>query len=134
MFGAAINGAFGGGGGSSQSQFNMAGWRAQGGSLFDTKGMMEFSNNQNQLNADARYEQSNAAAGGGRVSQSFATVTAPNIPMSDSYNAAASAPVFPPAAQEQAAAVFGSNAERQGSTNGFKQEIKERIISDIGSL
>ena len=54
--------------------------------------------------------------------------------MSESYNSAASSPVFPPATQEKAAAVFGSNNERQGSAGGFKQEIKERIISDIGSL
>ena len=60
--------------------------------------------------------------------------SAPNIPMSDSYNSAASTPVFPPAAQEKAAAVFGTNDQRQASTNGFKQEIKERIISDISSL
>ena len=58
----------------------------------------------------------------------------PNIPMSDSYNSAASTPVFPPATQEKAAAVFGTNDQRQASTNGFKQEIKERIISDISSL
>jgi hypothetical protein len=66
-------------------------------------------------------------AGGGATS-------APVIPMSDSYNAAASSPVFPPAAQDQAAAVFGSNDERQGSTSGFKDEIKSRIIGDINSL
>ena len=66
-------------------------------------------------------------AGGGATS-------APKIPMSDSYNSAASTPVFPPAAQEKAAAVFGTNDQRQASTNGFKQEIKERIISDISSL
>ena len=66
-------------------------------------------------------------AGGGATS-------APNIPMSDSYNSAASTPVFPPATQEKAAAVFGTNDQRQASTNGFKQEIKERIISDISSL
>jgi hypothetical protein len=58
----------------------------------------------------------------------------PNISMSDSYNSAASRPVFPPATQEKAAAVFGTNDQRQASTNGFKQEIKEKIISDIGSL
>ena len=58
----------------------------------------------------------------------------PNIPMSDSYNSAASAPVFSPATQEKAAAVFGTNDQRQASTSGFKQEIKERIISDISSL
>ena len=133
MFGAAISGAFGGGT-TGSNQFDMAGWRAQGGSLFDAKGMMEFSNNQNQLAADARYQQSNAASGSGRVSQSYATGTEPNIPMSDSYNAAASAPVFPPAAQDQAAAVFGSNNERQGSTSGFKQEVKERIMTDLNSL
>mgnify|MGYP003642275475 FL=1 len=59
---------------------------------------------------------------------------APVIPMSDSYNAAASSPVFPPEAQDQAAAVFGSNDERQGSTSGFKQEVKERIMTDLNSL
>jgi hypothetical protein len=64
----------------------------------------------------------------------MANNSSPNIPMSDSYNAAASSPVFPPAAQDQAAAVFGSNDERQGSTSGFKQEIKERIIGDLNSL
>tara|TARA_R110000823_G_scaffold281925_1_gene400182 strand:- start:2943 stop:3302 length:360 start_codon:yes stop_codon:yes gene_type:complete len=58
----------------------------------------------------------------------------PNISMSDSYNSSASTPVFPPATQEKAAAVFGTNDQRQASTNGFKQEVKERIISDIGSL
>ena len=58
----------------------------------------------------------------------------PNIPMSESYNSAASSPVFPPAAQERAAAVFGTNDQRQASTNGFKQEIKERIMKDISSL
>ena len=60
--------------------------------------------------------------------------SAPKIPMSDSYNSAASTPVFPPATQEKAVAVFGTNDQRQTSTNGFKQEIKERIISDISSL
>ena len=58
----------------------------------------------------------------------------PNISMSDSYNSSASSPVFPPETQEKAAAVFGTNDQRQASTNGFKQEVKERIISDIGSL
>ena len=58
----------------------------------------------------------------------------PNISMSDSYNSAASTPVFPPATQEKAAAVFGTNDQRQMSTTGFKQEIKERIIEDISSL
>ena len=58
----------------------------------------------------------------------------PSVPMSESYNSAASSPVFPPAAQERAAAVFGTNDQRQASTNGFKQEIKERIMNDISSL
>jgi len=71
--------------------------------------------------------QSTGLAGGGATS-------VPNIPMSDSYNSAASLPVFPPATQEKAAAVFGTNDQRQASTNGFKQEIKERIMKDISSL
>lgn len=96
------------------------------------KQLREQRDNQLQLDADARYQQSNTASG--RVSQSYATNPEPNIPMSSSYNDAASSPVFPPATQEKAAAVFGSNNERQGSAGGFKQEIKERIISDIGSL
>lgn len=62
------------------------------------------------------------------------TTSEPNISMSESYNSAASSPVFPPATQERAAAVFGSNDQRQMSTTGFKQEIKERIIEDISSL
>jgi hypothetical protein len=77
--------------------------------------------------AAATPEQSTGLAGGGATS-------APNIPMSDSYNSAASLPVFPPATQEKAAAVFGTNDQRQASTNGFKQEIKERIMKDISSL
>ena len=62
------------------------------------------------------------------------TTSKPNIPMSESYNSAASSPVFLPATQEKAAAVFGTNDQRQMSTTGFKQEIKERIIEDISSL
>jgi hypothetical protein len=54
--------------------------------------------------------------------------------MSESYNSAASSPVFPPAAQERAASVFGTNDQRQASTSGFKQEVKERIMKDISSL
>ena len=61
-------------------------------------------------------------------------VAEPNIPMSESYNSAASSPVFPPATQERAAAVFGTNEQRQMATTGLKQEIKERIIEDISSL
>ncbi len=61
-------------------------------------------------------------------------VAEPNIPMSESYNSAASSPVFPPATQERAAAVFGTNDQRQMATTGLKQEIKERIIEDISSL
>jgi hypothetical protein len=96
------------------------------------KQFREHRDNQLQLEADARYQQANTA--GGRVSQSYATNLEPNISMSSSYNDAASSPVFPPATQEKAAAVFGTNDQRQASTNGFKQEIKERIISDISSL
>lgn len=130
MFGAAIGGAFGGG---ATGGNGFVPDRSNG--FFGIAGQMrEYTENQNQLDADARYQQSNAASGSGRVSQSYATGTEPNIPMSDSYNAAASAPVFPPAAQDQAAAVFGSNTERQGSTSGFKQEVKERIMTDLNSL
>ena len=131
MFGAAIGGAFGGGGATGGNGFMP---NLSNGFFGIGKQMREYSENQNQLAADARYQQSNAASGSGRVSQSYATGTEPNIPMSDSYNAAASAPVFPPATQEQAAAVFGSNNERQGSTSGFKQEVKERIMTDLNSL
>ena len=132
MFGAAVSGAFGGGA-TGSNQFDMAGWKAQGGD-FTGWIFIKISSNQSDLRSEDIYQQSNANAQTGRVSQSYATGAAPNIPMSDSYNAAASAPVFPPAAQDQAAAVFGSNAERQGSTSGFKQEIKERIMTDLNSL
>lgn len=68
------------------------------------------------------------------LGQLAARVAEPNIPMSESYNSAASSPVFPPAAQEKAAAVFGTSDQRQMATTGLKQEIKERIIEDISSL
>lgn len=133
MFGAAMGGVFGGGT-TGSNQFDMAGWKAQGGGIFDAKGMMEFSNNQNQQRSEDMYQQSNANANAQFKSSSYPTGTEPNIPMSDSYNAAASAPVFPPASQGNAAALFGSNDERQGSTSGFKQELKEKIIGDLNSL
>jgi len=68
------------------------------------------------------------------LGQLAARVAEPNISMSDSYNSAASSPVFPPATQEKAAAVFGTNDQRQMATTGLKQEIKERIMEDISSL
>jgi|TARA_R110000751_G_scaffold17220_1_gene53500 hypothetical protein len=81
-----------------------------------------------------RYQNPVAAVVGATGLVGGGATSVPNIPMSDSYNASASSPVFPPAAQDQAAAVFGSNDERQGSTSGFKDEIKERIIGDLNSL
>ena len=68
------------------------------------------------------------------LGQLVSRVAEPNIPMSESYNSAASSPVFPPATQEKASAVFGTNEQRQMATTGLKQEIKERIIEDISSL
>ena len=127
MFGAAFSAISGG---NNSGGYTTA---AREGSVFGmAKQFREHRDNQLQLEADARYQQANTASG--RVSQSYATNLEPKIPMSDSYNSAASTPVFPPAAQEKAAAVFGTNDQRQASTNGFKQEIKERIISDISSL
>lgn len=70
----------------------------------------------------------------GDLNETNETKLEPNIPMSESYNSAASLPVFPPATQEKAAAVFGNNDQRQMATTGFKQEIKEKIIEDISSL
>ena len=94
------------------------------GSALGQLGMRVLENNQNTVGASG----SDPFKGSNPMSPT------PNISMSDSYNSAASTPVFPPATQEKAAAVFGTNDQRQASTNGFKQEIKERIISDIGSL
>ena len=68
------------------------------------------------------------------LGQLGARTAEPNIPMSESYNSAASSPVFPPADQERAAAVFGTNEQRQIAATGFKQEMKEKIIEDISSL
>ena len=68
------------------------------------------------------------------LGQLEASTVEPNIAMSESYNSAASLPVFPPADQERAAAVFGTNEQRQMATTGFKQEMKEKIIEDISSL
>ena len=94
------------------------------GSALGQLGMQVLENNQNTV----------GESGSDSFNGSNPMSPTPNIAMSDSYNSAASIPVFPPAAQEKAAAVFGTNDQRQASTNGFKQEIKERIISDISSL
>ena len=58
----------------------------------------------------------------------------PQVPMSPSYNEAATSPVFSPSTQAKAAAVFGTSDQRQGATGGFKQETKERIISELNNL
>jgi hypothetical protein len=57
-----------------------------------------------------------------------------NIAMSPSANNNASTPVFSENAQQAAEKVFGSQDQRQGSVNGFKQEVKDRIMSDVASL
>jgi len=127
MFGAAL-GAISGGGGSGGYAVN-TGW-----------GMKDITQNiqeaiaSRQATLDSYTNPAPAIPGGPTGLAGGGATSAPNIPMSDSYNSAASAPVFPPATQEKAAAVFGTNDQRQASTNGFKQEIKERIISDISSL
>jgi hypothetical protein len=84
---------------------------------------------------------SQALSGSQRVSDPEATgqvvptggIT-PQVPMSPSYNEAAALPVFPPSAQAKAAAVFGTNDQRQGATGGFNQESKDRIISELNNL
>ncbi len=58
----------------------------------------------------------------------------PQVPMSASYNQAATLPVFSPYDQAKASAVFGSNDERQGAAGGFKQEAKDKIISELNNL
>jgi hypothetical protein len=57
-----------------------------------------------------------------------------NIAMSPSANNNASTPVFSENTQQAAEKVFGSQDQRQGSVNGFKQEVKDRIMSDVASL
>jgi len=127
MFGAAL-GAISGGTSSSGYAVDMSGgFKGMGERLqqvaADRQALLDSYTNP----AAATPGQPTGLAGGGATS-------APNIPMSESYNSAASSPVFPPATQEKAAAVFGTNDQRQASTNGFKQEIKERIMKDISSL
>ena len=69
------------------------------GSALGQLGMRVLENNQDTVGAGS----SDPFSGSNPMSPT------PNIPMSDSYNSAASTPVFPPAAQEKAAAVFGTN-------------------------
>ena len=94
------------------------------GSALGQLGMRVLENNQDTVGAGS----SDPFSGSNPMSPT------PNIPMSDSYNSAASTPVFPPAAQEKAAAVFGTNDQRQIAVNGIKKDVKERIISDLSSL
>jgi hypothetical protein len=46
--------------------------------------------------------------------------TAPSVAMSESYNSAATKPVFSPDTQAKALAMFGSNDQRQIAANGTK--------------
>ena len=100
IFGAATNAAGVGSGGSVQgrSQFDMAGWKAQGGGLFDIKGMKEYSDKQNQQQSEDIYQQSNENAQTGRVSQSFATQPSADVavgqaPVGSTMSPSASSPM-----------------------------------------
>ena len=57
-----------------------------------------------------------------------------NVPMIPPANSAASTPVFSPQTQEKAASVYGTDNERQGAVSGFKQEAKDKIISELNNL
>ena len=57
-----------------------------------------------------------------------------NVPMMPPANSAASTPVFSPQTQEKAASVYGTDNERQGAVSGFKQEAKDKIISELNNL
>lgn len=127
MFGAAL-GAISGGGSGGGYAVNT------GGGLKDIIQRIQGAAASRQATLDSYTNPAAAVQGGLTGLAGGGATSVPNIPMSDSYNSAASAPVFSPATQEKAAAVFGTNDQRQASTNGFKQEIKERIISDISSL
>ena len=58
----------------------------------------------------------------------------PNVPMMPPANSAANTPVFSPVTQEKAASVYGTDNERQGAVSGFRQEAKDRIISELNNL
>jgi len=129
MFGAAAS-ALGSGGGT--GSLNLEGYTGRTEGLAGLAGQVKYSNDRQ---AGILESYTNPAAAGGAVGLAGGGATsAPVIPMSDSYNAAASSPVFPPATQDKASALFGSQNERQGSTSGFKQEVKERIMTDLNSL
>ena len=57
-----------------------------------------------------------------------------NVPMMPPANSAANTPVFSPSTQEKAASVYGTDNERQGAVSGFKQEAKDKIISELNNL
>ena len=57
-----------------------------------------------------------------------------NVPMMPPANSAANTPVFSSQTQEKAASVYGTDNERQGAVGGFKQEAKDRIISELNNL
>ena len=134
MFGAAFSAVGGGGGGGNNGSLNLEGYTGTRGGMLGMVDKLKYSSDR-QAGILESYTNPAAAVAGGPVGlEGGGATSAPVIPMSDSYNAAASSPVFSPATQSQAAAVFGSNDERQGSTSGFKQEVKDRIIGDLNSL
>ena len=101
IFGAATKAVGAGSGGSANGQnlgFDMAGYVAQGGKLFDAKGMKEYRDKQNQQQSADIYQQSNENAQTGRVSQSFATQPSAGIavgqaPVGSTMSSSASSPM-----------------------------------------
>ena len=133
MFGVAAS-AIGGGGGGNSGPLNLEGYTGKTTGMTGAMQQIKYSADRQAGILESYTNPATAVAGAPMGLEGGGATSAPVIPMSDSYNAAASSPVFPPAAQDQAAAVFGSNNERQGSTSGFKQEVKERIMTDLNSL
>ena len=134
MFGAAFSAVGGGGRGGNNGPLNLEGYEGTRGGMLGMADKLKYSTDRQAGILESYTNPAAAVAGAPMGLEGEGATSAPVIPMSDSYNSAASSPVFSPASQGQAAAVFGSNDERQGSTSGFKQEVKDRIIGDLNSL
>lgn len=138
MFKAAF-GAFGGGSGGNNANYNPN--MPTPASIVEMGKQVAEQRKQAKLDHNSTYVQNESTGSFEASANSVDMSTLPvfdgrqaNVPMMPPANSAANTPVFSPATQEKAASVYGTDNERQGAVSGFKQEAKDRIISELNNL
>ena len=139
MFKAAFS-PFSGGGGGNNSYYNPNAIKFTGlGDMATSFIKRQEAIKEENLNPEYNYGESTGSFEASASSVDMSTLPVfdgrqANVPMMPPANSAASTPVFSPQTQEKAASVYGTDNERQGAVSGFKQEAKDKIISELNNL